>query len=90
MGTPLPNKKNIEDNLSGIPSRVPDLRPGKYKDGTPLHEVQFLECKIILKRIEATGILPRRPSEPSQGPPRSVSARTSPPRGGLLTSGPAS
>ena len=45
----MPNKKPIEDNLPGIASRMPDLKPGKYKDGTPLHEVQFLECKIILK-----------------------------------------
>ena len=45
----MPNKKPIEDNLPGFASRMPDLKPGKYKDGTPLHEVQFLECKIILK-----------------------------------------
>jgi hypothetical protein len=35
--------------LPGLPGRVPDLKPGKYKDGTPLHSVQFLQCKIILK-----------------------------------------
>ena len=45
----MPNKKPIEDSAPGIASRMPDLKPGKYKDGTPLHEVQFLECKIILK-----------------------------------------
>ena len=45
----MPNKKPVEDDLPGIASRLPDLKPGKYKDGTPLHEVQFLECKIILK-----------------------------------------
>jgi hypothetical protein len=32
-----------------LPGRVPDIKPGKFKDGTPLHQVQFLECKIILK-----------------------------------------
>ena len=45
----MPNKKPVEDNLAGIPSHVPDLKPGKYRDGTPLHEVQFLQCKILLK-----------------------------------------
>jgi hypothetical protein len=33
-----------------LPSeRVPDLKPGKYSDGHPFDEVQYLECKIILK-----------------------------------------
>jgi hypothetical protein len=45
----MPNKKPVEDKLPGIASHMPDLKPGKYKDGTPLHEVQFLECKISLK-----------------------------------------
>jgi hypothetical protein len=31
------------------PGRVPDIKPGKFKDGTPLHQVEFLQCKIILK-----------------------------------------
>jgi hypothetical protein len=31
------------------PNRVPDLKPGNYADGNPLDEVQYLECKIILK-----------------------------------------
>jgi hypothetical protein len=29
--------------------RVPDVRPGKYTDGRPLDQVQFLESKVILK-----------------------------------------
>jgi len=29
--------------------RVPKLKPGKYGDGMPLHEVRYLECKVILK-----------------------------------------
>ncbi len=29
--------------------RVPELKPGKYADGMPLHEVQYLECKLILR-----------------------------------------
>jgi hypothetical protein len=32
-----------------VPGRVPDIKAGTFKDGTPLHQVQFLECKIILK-----------------------------------------
>jgi hypothetical protein len=28
---------------------VPDLKRGKYSDGSPLDEVHYLECKIILK-----------------------------------------
>jgi hypothetical protein len=29
--------------------RVPDLKPGQYSDGSPLDEVQYLECKLIIK-----------------------------------------
>ena len=29
--------------------RVPDLKPGTYSDGLPLHEVQYLQCKLILR-----------------------------------------
>jgi len=28
---------------------MPDLKPGKYSDGLPLDEVQYMECKIILR-----------------------------------------
>jgi hypothetical protein len=31
------------------PDRVPDIKPGQYSDGHPLDEVQYLECKVILK-----------------------------------------
>jgi hypothetical protein len=31
------------------PERVPDLKPGKYSDGHPLDDIQYVECKIILK-----------------------------------------
>jgi hypothetical protein len=31
------------------PDRVPDLKQGQYSDGHPLDEVQYLECKLILK-----------------------------------------
>ena len=33
---------------SRVPS-IPDLKPGKYADGLPLHEVRYLECKLILR-----------------------------------------
>lgn len=29
--------------------RVPQLKPGSYADGMPLHQVQYLCCKLILK-----------------------------------------
>ena len=31
------------------PEIIPDLRRGRYSDGHPFDEVQYLECKIILK-----------------------------------------
>ena len=31
------------------PKRVPELQEGSYSDGHPLHDVQYLQCKIILK-----------------------------------------
>ena len=31
------------------PTRVPDRKQGKYSDGSPLDEVHYLECKLILK-----------------------------------------
>jgi len=33
----------------GRARRIPDLKPGHYADGLPLNEVQYLECKIILR-----------------------------------------
>jgi len=33
----------------GRAGRIPDLKPGKYADGLPLDEVQYLECKVILR-----------------------------------------
>ena len=29
--------------------RVPEIKAGKYADGMPYHEVQYLECKLILR-----------------------------------------
>src|ERR1700730_4818462 len=45
----MAKKQAGESELPGFPGRVADLKSGRYKDGTPLHEVQFLECKLILK-----------------------------------------
>ena len=33
----------------GRARRVPDIKPGRYADGMPFNEVQYLECKIILR-----------------------------------------
>ena len=33
-------------------TRVLDLKPGQYSDGSPLDDVQYLECKLILKTDE--------------------------------------
>ena len=30
-------------------SRIADFKQGQYSDGHPLDEVQYLECKLILK-----------------------------------------
>jgi hypothetical protein len=35
-------------------TRVPNLKPGQYADGGPLDDVQYLECKLILKTDEFT------------------------------------
>ena len=29
--------------------RIPALKPGKYADGLPLHEINYLSCKLVLK-----------------------------------------
>src|SRR5215471_17512218 len=35
-------------------ARVSDLKPGQYVDGSPLDDIQYLECKLILKTDEFT------------------------------------
>ncbi len=35
-------------------TRVADLRAGQYVDGSPLDDIQYLECKLILKTDEFT------------------------------------
>lgn len=39
-------KSEIKKSWAG---RVPHLEPGKYADGMPLHEVEYLACKLILR-----------------------------------------
>ena len=43
--TPAREAKSTAPQLG----HVVDLKPGKYSDGHPLDEVQYLECKLILK-----------------------------------------
>ena len=35
-------------------TRTSDLKPGQYADGSPLDDIQYLECKLILKTDEFT------------------------------------
>ena len=34
--------------------RLEDLKAGQYEDGSPLHDIQYLECKLILRPDEFT------------------------------------
>ena len=40
--------KKTEKKQTGV-TGLPELKPGKYADGLPLHEIQYLECKLILR-----------------------------------------
>ena len=42
----IQRKSEIKTSWAG---RVPYLKPGRYADGMPLHEVEYLACKLILK-----------------------------------------
>ena len=50
---PKKTKKNSqranESKRTGRARRVPDIKPGRYADGMPFDQVQYLECKIILR-----------------------------------------
>jgi hypothetical protein len=35
-------------------ARVADLKPGQYVDGSPLDDIQYVECKLILKTDQFT------------------------------------
>jgi len=44
--------KKSAKRLAGKPiaaKQAPDLKPGKYADGTPLDELRYLECKLTLR-----------------------------------------
>src|SRR5438132_9183753 len=43
------HKTMTEAKPSSWVGRVPLLKPGKYADGLPLHDVQYLCCKLVLK-----------------------------------------
>jgi len=42
-------RRQIEAKRIGRARRIPDIKAGRYADGLPLNEVQYLECKIILR-----------------------------------------
>jgi hypothetical protein len=43
------SKESNKSNNESWQRHTPDLKKGKYSDGHPLHELQYLETKIILK-----------------------------------------
>jgi hypothetical protein len=54
-------KDKKEDNMktpqeATQPKRIADLKEGTYSDGHPLDDVQYLECKIILKGDRFTSV----------------------------------
>jgi len=42
-------RRQKESKRIGRARRIPDIKPGRYADGMPFNEVQYLECKIILR-----------------------------------------
>jgi hypothetical protein len=40
------SKSEIKASWAG---RVPQIKPGKYSDGMPLHGIEYVACKLILK-----------------------------------------
>jgi len=42
-------RRSKESQRIGRARRIPDIQPGRYADGMPFNEVQYLECKIILR-----------------------------------------
>ena len=72
MAKQTPKKLGAKDSdRKGEEREVPRLKPGKYTDGLPLDEIQYLECKLILKpnrftsrkRLFAFRKVMRRPAE---------------------------
>ena len=48
------NSKNPQEETQ--PKLIVDLKEGTYSDGHPLDDVQYLECKIILKGDRFTSV----------------------------------
>ena len=48
-GAPKTPKKQTAAPAASWVGRVPRLRPGTYADGLPIHEIQYLCCKLILR-----------------------------------------
>src|SRR5262245_30214505 len=44
-----PSSRSKGPPRMGRAARIPEIKPGRYADGMPYNEVQYLECKIILR-----------------------------------------
>ena len=44
--TPLPKREAVTPSWVG---RVPQLKPGQYADGMPIHKPEYICCKLILR-----------------------------------------
>jgi len=66
--------KGTDSIRFGRRRHVPEIKPGQYADGMPLNEVQYLECKLILRPNHFTSRksffdfakVMRRPAEESE------------------------
>jgi hypothetical protein len=43
------HRRRMEPKRIGRARRLPDIKQGRYADGMPYNEVQYLECKLILR-----------------------------------------
>src|SRR5208282_971741 len=43
------DRKQEASKRFGRRRHVPDIKPGQYADGLPFNDVQYLECKLILR-----------------------------------------
>ena len=50
------NTKSKKEKQASQAKRIADLKQGTYSDGHPLDDVQYLECKIILKGDRFTSV----------------------------------
>jgi hypothetical protein len=42
----LAPESNIKTSWAG---RIPHVKPGRYADGMPLHDIEYLACKVVLR-----------------------------------------